>query len=286
MSGMVINTNAASLGAQYNLNETQNRINQTINRLSSGYRVNTPADDPAGYSIGQVMTAYMKSVQQAVRNANDGANLIQTIGGGLLTDNEILIKMRALAIQAANGTYNDTDLSTLQNEYQNLQSEINRIAKVANFNGRKVLDGSLESGLTFQIDVGTEGENRLVISVPSISTDVLGLYQGSTLVMPLGMTSIINSQMALSAVSAIDGALDELNRIQGTLGAFQQRMTWTIRNLNTALVNIAATKSQIKDANFAKETARFVRDRILQQSGTAVLAQANQIPQAAIKLIP
>ena len=286
MSGMVINTNAASLGAQYNLNETQNRINQTINRLSSGYRVNTPVDDPAGYSIGQVMTAYMKSVQQAVRNANDGANLIQTIGGGLLTDNEILIKMRALAIQAANGTYNDTDLSTLQNEYQNLQSEINRIAKVANFNGRKVLDGSLESGLTFQIDVGTEGENRLVISVPSISTDVLGLYQDSTLVMPLGMTSIINSQMALSAVSAIDGALDELNRIQGTLGAFQQRMTWTIRNLNTALVNIAATNSQINDANFAKETARFVRDRILQQSGTAVLAQANQIPQAAIKLIP
>ncbi len=286
MSGLVINTNAASLGAQYNLNETQNRINQTINRLSSGYRVNAPADDPAGYAIGQVMTAYMKSVQQAVRNANDGANLIQTIGGALLTDNEILIKMRSLAIQAANGTYSPTDLSTLQNEYQNLMSEINRIAKVANFNGRKVLDGSLESGLTFQVDVGTEGENRLVIAVPSISSDVLGLYNGSTLVMPLGMTSVINGNMALSAISAIDGALDELNRIQGTLGAFQQRMTWTIRNLNTALVNIAATKSQIKDANFAKETSRFVRDRILQQSGTAVLAQANQIPQAAIKLIP
>ena len=286
MSGLVINTNAASLGAQYNLNETQNRINERISRLSSGYRINSPVDDPAGYAIGQVMTAYMKSVQQAVRNANDGANLIQTVGGALLTDNEILIKMRSLAIQAANGTYSPTDLSTLQNEYQNLMSEINRIAKVSNFNGRKVLDGSLESGLTFQVDVGTEGENRMVISIPSISSDVLGLYSNSTLVMPLGMTSVINGQMALSAISAIDGALDELNRIQGTLGAFQQRMTWTIRNLNTALVNIASTKSQIKDANFAKETSRFVRDRILQQSGTAVLAQANQIPQAAIKLIP
>ncbi len=286
MSGLVINTNAASLGAQYNLNETQNRLSQTINRLSSGYRVNSPGDDPAGYAIGQVMNSYMKSVQQAVRNSNDAANLIQTIGGALLTDNEILIKMRSLAIQAANGTYSPTDLSTLQFEYQHLMSEINRIAKVANFDGRKVLDGSLEDGLTFQVDVGTEGENRLSIAVPSISSDILGLYDEKTLIIPLGMTSVITETMALSAISAIDGALDKLNRIQGSLGAFQQRMTWTIRNLNTALVNIAASKSQIKDANFAKETARFTRDRILQQSGTAVLAQANQIPQAAVKLIP
>ncbi|MHB8421921.1 MAG: flagellin N-terminal helical domain-containing protein [Leptospirales bacterium] len=286
MSGLVINTNTASLGAQYNLNETQNRMNRSINRLSSGYRVNTPADDPAGYAIGQVMTSYVKSVQQAIRNANDGAGLIQTVSGALLTDNDILVKMRQLAIQAANSTYSPQDLSVLQNEYQHLMSEINRIALVTNFNGRKVLDGSMSAGMVFQIDAGTDDTNRLVVNIPSISSDVLGIYQNSTLVMSLGATSILNETMAVSAISAIDGALAELNTIQGTLGAFQDRMAWTIRNLNTALVNVQASKSQIKDVNFASETAHFVRDRILQQSGTAVLAQANQIPQAAIKLIP
>jgi flagellin len=286
MSGLVINTNTASLGAQFNLNETQNRLNRSVNRLSSGYRVITPADDPAGYAIGQVMTSYIKSVQQAIRNAHDGAGLIQTVSGALLTDNEILTKMRQLAIQAANSTYSPEDLSVLQNEYQHLMSEINRIALVTNFNGRKVLDGSMESGLVFQIDAGTDDTNRLVVGIPSISTDVLGIYQNSTLVMSLGATSITNETMALSAISAIDGALATLNTIQGTLGAFQNRMVWTIRNLNTALVNIEASKSQIKDVNFASETAHLVRDRILQQAGTAVLAQANQIPQSAIKLIP
>lgn len=286
MSGLVINTNTASLGAQFNLNETQDRLSKSINRLSSGYRVITPADDPAGYAIGQVMTSYIKSVQQAIRNAHDGAGLIQTASGALLTDNEILTKMRQLAIQAANSTYSPEDLSVLQNEYQHLMSEINRIALVTNFNGRKVLDGSMETGLVFQIDAGTDDTNRLVVGIPSISSDVLGIFQNSTLVMSLSATSITNEAMALSAISAIDGALAELNTIQGTLGAFQNRMVWTIRNLNTALVNIEASKSQIKDVNFASETAHLVRDRILQQAGTAVLAQANQIPQSAIKLIP
>ncbi len=286
MSGMVINTNTASLGAQFNLNETQDRLNSSINRLSSGYRVNTPADDPAGYAIGQVMTSYVKSIQQAVRNANDGTGLIQTVGGALLTDNEILIKMRSLAIQAANGTYSPDNLSVIQNEYQHLMSEINRVAMVTNFNGRKVLDGSMSDGLIFQIDAGTDDSNRLLVKIPSISTDAMGIYQNSTLVMSLGATSLMNYSMAMSAISAIDGALSELNTIQGTLGAFQDRMAWTIRNLNTEMVNVAASKSQIKDVNFAKETARFVRDRILQQSGTAVLSQANQIPQAALKLLP
>ncbi|BAM07773.1 flagellin N-terminal helical domain-containing protein [Leptospirillum ferrooxidans] len=286
MSGMVINTNTASLGAQFNLNQTQDRLNSSINRLSSGYRVNTPADDPAGYAIGQVMTSYIKSIQQAVRNANDGTGLIQTVGGALLTDNEILIKMRSLAIQAANGTYSPDNLSVIQNEYQHLMSEINRVAMVTNFNGRKVLDGSMSNGLIFQIDAGTDDTNRLLVKIPSISTDAMGIYQNSTLIMSLGATSLMSYSMAMSAISAIDGALSELNTIQGTLGAFQDRMTWTIRNLNTELVNVAASKSQIKDVNFAKETARFVRDRILQQSGTAVLSQANQIPQAALKLLP
>jgi len=286
MSGMVINTNTASLGAQFNLNQTQDRLNSSINRLSSGYRVNTPADDPAGYAIGQVMTSYIKSIQQAVRNANDGTGLIQTVGGALLTDNEILIKMRSLAIQASNGTYSPDNLSVIQNEYQHLMSEINRVAMVTNFNGRKVLDGSMSNGLIFQIDAGTDDTNRLLVKIPSISTDAMGIYQNSTLIMSLGATSLMSYSMAMSAISAIDGALSELNTIQGTLGAFQDRMTWTIRNLNTELVNVAASKSQIKDVNFAKETARFVRDRILQQSGTAVLSQANQIPQAALKLLP
>jgi flagellin len=157
---------------------------------------------------------------------------------------------------------------------------------VTNFNGRKVLDGSMSNGLIFQIDAGTDDTNRLLVKIPSISTDAMGIYQNSTLVMSLGATSLMSYSMAMSAISAIDGALSELNTIQGTLGAFQDRMTWTIRNLNTELVNVAASKSQIKDVNFAKETARFVRDRILQQSGTAVLSQANQIPQAALKLLP
>jgi flagellin len=275
MSGLIINDNIASMRAQFNLNKTQDALAKHINRLSSGYRVSTPADDPAGYAISQRMGGQVMSYNAAIRNANDGANLLQTANGAMLTDNTILLKMRQLAIEAANGTYSEKDLKVLDQEYQHLNSEISRIAKVTDFNGMKLFDGS-HPDFKFHVGIYTHVEDRLHVHIGKLDSDSLGI----------GGTSILNRDKAKNAIEHLDMALDKINSIQGSIGAIQNRMEWTVRNLNNATTNVQASRAGIRDVNFASETAAFTKRQILSQSGAAVLAQSNLIPQAAIKLLP
>jgi flagellin len=275
MSGLIINDNVASMRAQFNLNKTQDALAKHINRLSSGYRVSTPADDPAGYAISQRMGGQIMSYSAAIRNANDGANLLQTANGAMLTDNTILLKMRQLAIEAANGTYSEKDLKVLDQEYQHLNSEISRISKVTDFNGMKLFDGS-HPDFKFHVGIYTNNEDRLHVHIGKLDSDSLGI----------GGTNIMNRDHAKNAINQLDKALDRINAVQGSIGAVQNRMEWTVRNLNNATVNVQASRAGIRDVNFASETAAFTKRQILSQSGAAVLAQSNLIPQAAIKLLP
>ncbi len=275
MSGLIINDNIASMRAQFNLNKTQDALAKHINRLSSGYRVSTPADDPAGYAISQRMGAQVMSYSAAIRNANDGASLLQTASGAMLTDNTILLKMRQLAIEAANGTYSPKDLKVLDQEYQHLNSEITRIAKVTDFNGMRLFDGS-HPDFKFHVGIYTNVEDRLHVHIGKLDSESLGISS----------TGILNRDKAKNAINQLDKALDQINGLQGSIGAVQNRMEWTVRNLNNATVNVQASRAGIRDVNFASETAAFTKRQILSQSGAAVLAQSNLIPQAAIKLLP
>ncbi|BAM07766.1 flagellin N-terminal helical domain-containing protein [Leptospirillum ferrooxidans] len=275
MSGMIINDNIASMNAQYNLNRTQEALAKHINRLSSGYRVNSPADDPAGYAISQRMGGQVLSYNAAIRNANDGTHLLQTASGALMTDNTLLLKMRQLAIQAANGTYSDKDLKVLNQEYQHLNSEISRIARVTDFNGMKILDGS-HSEFKFHVGIYTSIDDRLSVKMGKLDASSLGI----------GSTKILDRSDAKNAIDRLDSALEKITQVQGSIGAIQNRMEWTIKNLNNATTNVQASRAGIRDVNFASETAAFTKRQILSQSGAAVLAQANLIPQAAIKLLP
>ena len=274
MSGMYVNDNVPSLNAQENLSETQSRIAKHINRLSSGYRVNSPADDPAGYSISQRMGAQVKSYDAAVHNAQDGMNLLQTASGALQTENSIILKMRQLAVQAANSTYSPKDLKVINQEYEHLKKELTRIATVTDFNGMKLLNGSHKK-FVFQVGIGTSFADRLGVSIGKTDAEALGVHS----------TRLTSRSGAKSALTHIDHALDKLGMIQGNVGAIQDRMEWTIRNLNTATTNVQASRAGIRDTDFSKESAAYVKQQILAQSGAAVLARANVAPKNVLNLL-
>jgi len=221
------------------------------------------------------MGGQVKSYAASIRNANDGSSLLQTANGALQTDNTIILKMRQLAIEAANSTYSPKDLKVLNQEYQHLKSEITRIAKVTDFNGMKLLDGS-HPDFKFQVGIYTTFSDRLHVKMGKVDANALGI----------GGTDILNRNDAKHSVDQLDKALDKINGLQGNIGAIQDRMEWTIRNLNTATTNVQASRAGIRDVDFAGETAKFTKRQILSQSGAAVLAQSNLIPQAAIKLLP
>ena len=218
---------------------------------------------------GQVL-----SYNAAVRNTNDGANLLQTASGALQTDNAILLKMRQLAIEASNGTYSGKDLIVLNQEYDNLKKELSRVSKVTDFNGMKLLDGS-HKNFKFQVGIGTNPENRLKVEIGKMDAKTLNL-EG---------TSLMSRAHSLHSVKALDKALDKINNVQGNIGAIQNRMEWTLRNLNSANTNVSASRAGIRDADFAKETAAFTKQQILAKTGEAVLAQANALPKAALNLL-
>ncbi len=274
MSGLIINDNIPALTAQFNLNKTEDSINKHINRLSSGYRVNTPADDPAGYSISQRMGGQIKSYTAATQNAEDGNNLLQTASGALQTENNILLKMRELAVQAANGTYSEKDLKVLNQEYDHLKKELTRISEVTDFNGMKLLNGT-HGQFVFHIGIGTEHADRLHVELGKTDAGSLGVHS----------TKLLSRHSAETAVKHIDAAVDKLNIVQGNVGSIQDRMQWTIQNLKTAQTNVTASRAGIRDADFAKETSAYVKQRILAQSGQAVLAQANVGPKGALNLL-
>ncbi len=277
---LVINTNAASLIAQRNLAVNNSALSKSVQRLSSGLRINSAADDAAGLSISEKLTAQIRSISVAVRNSQDGVSLAQVAEGGLTEIGSILTRMRELAEQASNGTLGTSERSALDNEYSQLISEIDRISNVTEFNGIKLLDGS-QSGTGVTLQVGFQ----------NTTNDRINFFSGvaATNTTQLGVTGIFatisSAGNAQSALTQIDSAISTVAQRRGTLGAIQNRLDSTVSNLRVASENLTSANSRIRDADFAYETAQFTKNQILVQAATSILAQANVLPQNALQLL-
>ena len=272
---LTINTNIMSLNAQRNLSTTQNALSKSMQRLSSGLRINSAADDAAGLAISVGMDAQVQSMNQAVRNANDGVSLAQTAEGSLNETTNILTRMRELAQESATGTVSDPQRADIQNEFTQLSSEIDRIANATQFNGANLLDGTLSTGVSFQIGTNNTASDSISLSVTSATSSALGL----------STTAVSTQAASQSALAKIDSALSSVSTLRGTLGAVQNRLQSSISNLQVAVENVSAAESRIRDVDVAAETANMTRANILVQAGVSILSQANSSPQAALKLL-
>ncbi|EGT4274619.1 flagellin domain-containing protein [Cronobacter sakazakii] len=274
----VINTNLLSLTTQTNLNKSQSALGTAIERLSSGLRINSAKDDAAGQAIANRMTSQVKGMTQAARNANDGISLVQTAEGNLNEINTNLQRIRELAVQAANDTNGTTDLASINTEITQRLDEINRIAGSANFNGKKLLDGTA-TDFNIQVGAGTDDSDTITIKTDAlIDANATSLASGLT-------GSIDSNAKAKSFIDAADTAIAAVDTARSNLGAIQNRFESTINNLNNSINNLSAAQSRIQDADYATEVSNMSRAQILQQAGTSVLSQANQVPQSMLSLL-
>lgn len=267
----VINTNVASLNAQRNLLTSQGSLNQALQRLSSGLRVNSAKDDAAGLAIAQRMTSQSRGMSVAIRNANDAISLAQTAEAGIGVMSDHLQRMRELAVQAASGQYSTSDRTALDTEFQQLASEVARVAGNTMFNGKAVI-GASAGAFTFQVGAGTTAND----TISATTSDLTGVYAGG---------DITTSTNATTAMGALSTAIDALNTSRATLGAYQSRFEGVVSALSASVENTDAARSRIMDTDYAAETAKLSRAQILQQAGTAMLAQANALPQNVLSLI-
>ena len=272
--GLRVNTNVISISAQRNLSAVTGRLEGNFKRLSSGLRISSASDDPAGLGISERMRAQLKSLAQASRNGQDGVSLVQTAEGALNEATSSLARMRELSIAAANGTLNTQDRATLDAEFQALITEIDRIADTTTFNGVNLLNTA--SG-TIDIQIGTELGETITLNLADTTQSGLGLGASG-----FNVTTI---SAATAALATIDTAIDSITTIRGDLGATQNRLSSAIRSIANAEENLAAAESRIRDVDIARETADLTRNTILQQAATSVLSQANLQPQIALSLL-
>jgi flagellin len=279
--GLSILTNAASLNAQRNLGATSKALAGNLSRLSSGSRITQAADDAAGLGISEKMQARIRGYSQASRNANDGVSMIQTAEGAMSQQTGILTRLRELAVQSANGTLGSTERGYIDNEAQQLISELDRISSVTDFNGVKML-GANAGSVAFQVDLGaTAGTDTISVSFTKTDSTTLAVKYGSGNDIDL-KTSATTAQAALAK---IDSAITTLSGNRATIGAVQNRLEVTMSNLQSAHETLSAANSRIRDVDVAEETASMTRNQILSQAGASVLAQANQLPSAALSLL-
>jgi flagellin len=269
-------TNVTSLGAQNNLAKTSQRLSANISRLSSGKRINRSSDDAAGLAISSKMNAHIRGLAQAKRNAYDGVSLLQTAEGALSEMNGLLTRMRELAVQAATGgTLVSTDRDALDQEFQALESEIDRIVNVTQYNGQTLLNGAMSSGVDFQVGILNSTNDRISLTLSTSKSADLGT----------GTSSLTTATHAQLAITALDTAIQNVATRRNTLGALQNRLEVTISNLGTIHENLSAANSRIQDVDVAAETAAMSQNQILMQAGVSVLGQANQIPSMVLSLL-
>ena len=309
--GMTINTNVISLNAQRNLNSSQSSLSTSMQRLSSGLRVNSAKDDAAGLAIAERMGAQVRGMNVAIRNANDGISMAQTAEGALGKVGDMLQRMRELAVQSRNATNSSSDRDNLQKEFAQLQSEIDRTVKSASFNGKSLFDSSnttYQATLSFQVGANTDATDRIAVSSTSLTGTAA---EGSTITSGSSASAVMATAVTASATSGaagvaigswttepadvgaeideaikvIDFALKAVNDQRATYGAVQNRFDAVISSLQTTVENVSASRGRIMDADFASETANLSRAQILQQAGTAMVAQANQLPQQVLTLL-
>lgn len=272
-----INTNIASLNAQRNLNASQTSLTTSMQRLSSGLRVNSAKDDAAGLAIAERMSAQVRGMNVAVRNANDGISLAQTAEGAIGKIGDALQRMRELAVQAKNGTNTDTDRANLDAEFKELNAEVGRLIDGTTFNGKTLLDGT---NATFKFQVGAGNAATDTISITSSS--LVAVRDDTDLAAGIGGT---DDTLAAAAITALDKAIGTVTTARSAYGASQNRFDSVIASLQTSSENLTNARSRIMDADFASETANLSRAQILQQAGTAMVAQANQLPQGVLALL-
>ena len=281
---LVVNSNLSSLNALNNLNRTNKSLSATMGRISSGLRINKAADDGAGLGVAENLDAATRSLKMGKRNANDGIAVIQVAESATNEVAEVLKRMRELAVQSSSDTLESTERAYVQTEYTELRSEIARIADVTEFNGIGLTRGTSSNGVTgldVQVGMYNTADDRINIGLGDLSLGVSGLaLTGGT-----GDVNLGSAASAQLAIDRIDQALDTVNNYRSNYGAVQTRLDSAIRSLDTYTENLSAAESQIRDADFAQEAAEMSKAQIMQQAGTAILAQANQINQGALRLI-
>ena len=277
--GLRIATNVTSLTSQRHLRQTRTALDRSLERLSSGYRINRAGDDAAGLAISEKLRAKIRGLVVAQRNASDGVSLIQVAEGGLNEVQNILVRLRELGVQAASDTIGDRERKYLDTEYQSLKEELDRVANGTEFNGTFLLDGTGGS-LDFQVNTG--GQN--ILGVDRISFDAFKLDVN---VDRLGLEELAvgDKRAAQTSLATIDLAIENVSSIRAELGAIDNRLTSTVRNLGISVENLSAAKSRIKDVDIAEESAELTKHNILMQAGTSVLMQANSVPKLALTLL-
>jgi flagellin len=274
-----VNTNLFSLNAQRKLAGSQSSLQTSMQRLSSGLRINSAADDAAGLAISQRMTAQVRGMNVAIRNANDGISLAQTADGALSSVSDSLQRMRELAVQSRNSTNSDSDKESLDLEFKQLSSEIGRVLGGTTFNGKAIL-GSDAGTLTFQVGANVTTNDSIDITTTDLTSDAK-----ITTVTSASIGSASDATAIATVITDIDSAIDDINSQRATFGASQNRFNSVVSNLQSSVENQSAASSRITDADFAAETANMSRAQILQQAGTAMVAQANQLPQSVLRLL-
>ncbi len=273
---LVINTNVAALNAQRNLTSSQSSLHKSMQRLSSGLRINSAKDDAAGLAISDRMTSQIRGLNQAARNANDGISMAQTAEGALQETGNLLQRMREISVQAANDTNTDADRASLDAEFSQLVEEIDRIATTTSFNNQTLLSGGFAGSANAAVfHVGANADQTINLDITAATTSALSV----------GTLTVSNRSHANSSITAIDQAISRVDTLRGDLGAVMNRLESTIANLSNVSENISASRSRIVDADIAKETSAMTKNNILQQAGVSVLSQANQSPQLALSLL-
>ncbi|MDO9172637.1 MAG: flagellin [bacterium] len=274
---MRINTNTAAINAQRNLYNTEMKLNKSLERLSSGLRVNRAGDDAAGLAISENLKSDIRALEQSSRNAADGISVIQTAEGALDEVNGILIRMRELAQQAANETLGASERVYLNTEFQALSGEITRISDTSEFNGIQLLDGSAGT-LDIQVGLGNAAEDRISVTLATNR-------DATTLGINASVLTGVDNTTALASIATVETAINTVSGARADLGAAQNRLESTIRSIGNAVENLSAANSRIRDVDIAAETSAMTSAQILQQAGVAVLSQANMTPQTALMLL-
>ena len=277
--------NTASINAQNLLGQNNNRLSHSVERISSGLRINKAADDAAGLAISEGLRSDIRTLRQAVRNSNDGVSLINIAEGALNEQGGMLIRLRELASQAATGTTGSTERATIQLEFNALRNEIDRITHTTVFNDQKLIDGSLASSVSsanqifIQVGIDNNVNSRINLN------EQLDLTAITVSALSIDSLSVTSASGALDALDAINTAIGSVTATRGQVGSVQNRLVRTISNLNISVENLQAAESQIRDADIAEEVALLTRNQIMVQASTAMVGQANLIPQSVLQLL-
>ena len=288
----VVNTNVNASVAQNALVKNERSMNSAMERLSTGQRINSASDDAAGLAIASRMTSQIRGLEAGIRNANDAISMISTADGALVEVTNMLQRMRELALQASNGTTTSADRSYLSSEYTNLMAEIERIAGNTQWNGRDILDGTANgTSATVAFRVGANGGQTVSVNFGNVGSATVATVSGMIEPLASAAANLVAGTTAsaltkgTSAVTAIDTAITNVNTQRATFGAAVNQLTYAVDNLSNVKVNSEAARSRILDTDYARETSELARTQIIQQAGTAMLAQANQLPQTVLALL-